>query len=432
MARVRLRAHIRRASNNDESGMTLLELVVAFLIFGILMLGIAHTMGTGLALTRTNRHRSVAANLAAQEMDTVRSADFADIVVPATTTVDVDGIDYTVDRTVTWVTAGSTSSPCDSVTGTPEVLRVHVEVSWPDMNGIPPVESDTTITPPTGSYSPISGHFAVEVQGLGGRPMESVPVVLTGPQNQTLTTNEDGCAFFAFLPAGTYTVTLNGIGYVDDASNPHPFSTKPVTVGTTTTKSFFYEQLTHLLVSMQSPAASAIPNELPVTVWNANIFPSKQKTIAGSGATRTVDGLFPYEDGYYAWAGGCADADPEGLTEVGSPYWPGATRSELINVTPGGTSTTFIQMGDAQIVVSAAAGGPLADVEVVATHAADYLCPGETHVLGRTDAAGVLTTAIPYGLWELSVTGHTPAVAWPTVTIDPTVPAPVAAAVVTQ
>ena len=90
MARVKVRALIGRAKS-DESGMTLLELVVAFLIFGILMLGIAHTMGTGLSMTRTNRHRSVAANLAAERMDTIRSMDFASIAA-ATQNVDVDGM----------------------------------------------------------------------------------------------------------------------------------------------------------------------------------------------------------------------------------------------------------------------------------------------------------------------------------------------------
>ena len=103
MARVRLRAHIRRAKGNcDESGMTLLELVVAFLIFGILMLGIAHTMGSALSMTRTNRHRSVAANLASERMDTIRSMDFASIAA-STQTVDIDGITYTVDTSRYWV-----------------------------------------------------------------------------------------------------------------------------------------------------------------------------------------------------------------------------------------------------------------------------------------------------------------------------------------
>ena len=61
--------------HREEDGFTMVEMV-AIMIFGVLITGIATMKGTRLNLVRNNRNRSVAANLASEEMDTVRSTNF--------------------------------------------------------------------------------------------------------------------------------------------------------------------------------------------------------------------------------------------------------------------------------------------------------------------------------------------------------------------
>ena len=346
MARVKIRAHIRRA-RTDESGMTLLELVVAFLIFGIVMLGIAHTMGTGLAMTRTNRHRSVAANLASQEMDAVRTIDFASVVDKSYST-SVDGVTYDIDRVTTWEDKSATSGPCSTTNPNPRVLRVHVAVAWHDMNGIPPVVSDTLLNPPIGAFNPNSGHIAVKVTNRDGKPSQYIHVEQTGPETDNPQTDADGSAFLAFLSVGTYSIKLNEPGYVDDKNNKTPTVSSTVVVGATKSVSFQYDQAARIAVTMAGGATTPVPADLPVTVWSNN---SKNVTIPGTGATRVVDGLFPFSSGYYSWAGTCADADPEGdnIVDDGSggkknlgKYWPGATRGTLMSVDPGGSASANV------------------------------------------------------------------------------------------
>ncbi|MGQ0825743.1 MAG: prepilin-type N-terminal cleavage/methylation domain-containing protein [Actinomycetota bacterium] len=428
-----------RARARNEHGFTLLELVVAMTIFGIVMLGIAATLGTGLALTRTNRHRSVAANLAAQEMDAVRSADF-DSIVASAATVDVDGITYTVVREATWVAKSATAGPCDGG-GSPQVLRVRVSVTWPDMRGVAPVASDTTLTPPVGSYDPNTGHIGVKVLDRDAGNLFNVPVVVTGPSNRNAPTNSDGCAFFAFLPAGTYTVELGSVGYVDRQSNPEPSQTLGVTVGNISSVQFDYDQAASLELTLQTDYANPSPDDLPITVASPQLVPNGLKSYAGTGTVRTIADLFPFLEGYNAWAGSCADADPEGriIEDVGGnpvdagPYWPGATREALIEVQGGQVSTRTVHLHDADVTVTDALGLPIAGAEVVATHAPDNLCDtGETHVAGTTDPAGVLRVALPYGTWELSVTGWTAVGAWPEAVIDPNAHTPVAVVAVAQ
>ncbi len=325
----------------------------------------------------------------------------------------------------TWVPKSATTGPCNTVNPDPKVLRVHVAVTWHDMNGIPPVVSDTVLTPPIGAYNPNSGHIAVKVSNRDGAPSQYIHVEQTGPAADTAQTDADGCAFLAFLPAGTYSIKLNEPGYVDDKNNKTPSVSATVVVGATKSLSFQYDQAARIAVTMAGGATTPVPADLPVTVWSNN---SKNVTIPGTGATRVVDGLFPFSSGYYSWAGACADADPEGdnIVDDGSggkknlgKYWSGATRGTLMSVDPGGSASATLGLHDATVQVVNPLGLPQIGATVVATHASDNICAGETHVVGTTDALGNLTTALPWGTWTFSVQGRSPTGAWPSTVLDP-------------
>jgi hypothetical protein len=415
----------------------LLELVVAMTIFAVVMMGIAATIGTGLALTRTNRHRSVAANLAAQEMDAVRSMDFIDVAA-ATSTFDVDGVAYTIHREVTWVAKSATSGPCDG-SGSPQVLRVRVSVEWPNMRGVKPVVSDTTLTPPVGAYDPNTGHIGVKVLDRNAEPQFLVPVTVAGPTSDAAPTNSDGCAFFGFLPAGTYTATLGSTGWVDRQGNASPSQTLGVTVGNISSVQFDYDEAASLDVTMSSPNAYPIPNDLPVTVANPQLVPNGVQAKAGTGAVRNVANLFPFLDGYQYWAGSCADADPEGVqkgTDAGGhpivigAYWPGATRAPNVAVEGGAASPAAVTLGDVDVYVTSGTGTPRVGYTVTATHATDDICgTQEVHTLGVTDGAGHVAAALPYGTWQFRTPGHSAVGSFPNGTISPLAPAPVAVTV---
>lgn len=426
-----------RAAARREGGFSLIELVVAITIFGVVMLGLALTIGSGLALTRTNRHRTVAANLAAQEMDAIRSAEFATIV-PGTKTQDVEGITYTIHRETTWVARDATSGPCDGSGDTPEVLRVRVRVEWPNMRGVQPVVSDTTLTPPVGSYDPDTGHVGVKVLDADASPVFNVPVQLSGPSSSTLTTNSDGCAFFAFLPEGTYTVALGTPGWVDRQSNATPSQTVGVTIGNVSSVQFDYDRAATLAVTLVGEAGAPIPADLSVTVANPQLVPNGLKNFTGTGPTRTIGDLFPFLDGYQAWAGGCADADPEGQIVgldgggnpvVLGPYWPGATREPVFAVQSGSTTSVSVPLRALDVVVLDSLSLPVAGATVRVVHGADDACSGEEHVVGTTDATGQVRASLPYGTWEVQVDGRVPAGAWPDAVLDPRTPGPVAVTV---
>jgi type II secretory pathway pseudopilin PulG len=403
----------------------MLELVVALTVFAILAGGLALTIDSGLGLARNNRSRSVAANLASQEMDAVRRTSFDDLPLGLVDRTEaVDGVEYTVRRESEWVDNDSVTGPCDSNSADPQVLRVTATVFWSDMRGVAPVKSSTILSPPVGSYDPNNGHIAVKVMGSTADPLAGVPVSVTRTGfTRDLTTTSDGCAFFAFVPPDvTYTVTLGAAGYVDRQGQPSPAQVVGVTSGATSSVAFDYDQAATLTLTLTAPDGGAIPNGVSTVVGNTALVPTGTKEFTGTGPIRTVPNLFPYAEGYSAWVGSCADADPEGKDGNGLAYWDGATRGTELQAQPGGTASGTVNLPTVEVRYgdSAVSAGT---VDVVAVHDADNGCPtGLQYTVATFTGAGSALVALPYGVWTLQVPGHTPlSGSWPTVTLDPRV-----------
>src|SRR4029077_9840922 len=92
------------ASLKNQDGFTIIELMVAITVFALLMAAAALGMNGALNLTRNNRQRAVAANLAAQSVDKIQAMDFNNINVGFTQfTQPVDNISYTIKISTEWV-----------------------------------------------------------------------------------------------------------------------------------------------------------------------------------------------------------------------------------------------------------------------------------------------------------------------------------------
>jgi hypothetical protein len=289
------------------------------------------------------------------------------------------------------------------------------------MRGVKPVKSSTILSPPVGSYDPNNGHIAVKVLGSTAEPLAGVPVTVTRTGfSRNLTTTSDGCAFFAFVPPDlTYDVALGAVGYVDRQGSANPVQVVGVTSGATSSVAFDYDQAATLTLTLAAPGGGSFPDGLSVVVGNTALVPTGTKEFAGTGTIRSVGNLFPYEEGYSAWAGSCADADPEGEDGNGLAYWEGATRETEVQSLPGGTATGQINL--ATVTVNVTGLLPGTPVDLVAVHDADNGCPsGLQYTLGSFTGAGTAVVALPYGLWTLQVEGMTPSLgSWPTVTLDP-------------
>jgi prepilin-type N-terminal cleavage/methylation domain-containing protein len=402
----------------DESGFSLIEVVMAIFIFGMVITGIAAGMMSTLNLTRQDKNRSVGSNLASQEMDLVRSTDFTSLPLGQDiTTQTVDGVVYTIDRETEWVTQNATSGPCQAPPGSNlAYLAVAVSVSWPNMAGVKPPQANTVVAPPVGTFDPNNGHIAVTVRDFAGNPQDGIDVTISGASvNDTQTTANDGCAFFAYEPPGPYTVSLSEPGMVSDQGVASPSQSATVQTGSIVSVQFQYDTAASLIVTLAGNTGGVVPNNVPLGLWNTHTLPAGVKMFPGSGNPRTITGLFPFSDGYEVWAGSCLDANPEGTDSSGTVIYPGAQRLGPLTTPPGGTTPATLNLPEVLVTTQTAGGVLRPGVVVTATHVAPTAplietgCPsGETYVLGTTNASGQLLAALPFGSWNITAPGSTP------------------------
>ncbi|MDQ1677565.1 MAG: hypothetical protein QOC93_2709 [Actinomycetota bacterium] len=431
---------LRVPGDARDAGVSLMEVMVAMLLFAVVSSGVIAMLNLSVKETRDGRNRVQAAQLAARELEVARNqftssatgAGPASLALNAVTNptplaaggvpgapLVVDGTPYTVVRTAQWTGANSATgvSPCDSGgSGKLTYLHVRASVTWPQMGTTPPVVSDTILTPPNGLYSgTTNGHIGVKVVGSAGDPQAGITVTVTkaGFPTTTGTTSADGCAVFAFLPPDTYTVTLTSGGsagaHVDDRRQAASARQIGVTAGAIERQTFPYDRAAALSFTFQAPAGGfALPaaglDAMPIELSASNLQPNGYEIFAGSGTPRSVSPLFPSTAGYGYTFGSCESNPVTGTAEARA----GVTTALVY--TPAPVELTVRRESD---------NTALPNGEVVATQVTDAGCPtASTLTLGRTDASGLLRTSLPAGQWVLTVTGQAPGAAgWPAVAV---------------
>jgi len=418
------RCRLRRIRSADD-GLSLVEVMVAMVIFSIVMSGVLAGVLQSLTMTRDSRARQTAANLAAEEIDAAHSAsDFAGLA-GATSTRSVNGETFTILRTVTPRLNGTSTSPCDGGAD-PGLVRfkaINVRVTWENMApATKPVRADTVVAPDIASFTESKGNVAVKVRNARGTGVEGVAVTLRGSTtSRTELTDPDGCAFLTQVDPGTYTVSVSASDHVDPYRVSEPSRTVVVDPGNTTSAQFDYDLAASLQIAM--PGSPYLPPvNVPLTLANSSLLPTGTLPAPGSGPSRLIDKLFPFPSGYAVWAGACADADPEGVEldasgNVIRRYHSGAVRDPAIPAVPGEVTTGTVRMASVEVELSRDRAGVL----IRAVHATDRGCPsGESYDLGLTDGDGELAASLPWGTWTIEAVGQSPTRSWPIVDLHPT------------
>lgn len=368
---------------------------MALTVFAIVSAALSAVILNTTALSPNNRSRVVAASLAAGELETAREEAGRLSVVrleqgSTTSTRTVGETTYAIRRSATWTKTTATTDSCTTAAGATDnaYLRVSVDVTWSGMNGKAPVHADTLLTPALGTFSYATGNIAVRVTDRDNRgsPDHLVTVEKDGTTLRQRTTPE-GCAFFAFVEPGTYTVRLGTPGYVDNNDDPTPAQTATVTAAASTaaSASFTYDRA----VAVTFTSYGAVPLKADTVTVANNGDLTKRKRLSVPAFPYTTD-LFPRRDGVAVWAGACGDAEPA------TP--PHAT------LTPGGSVTTVVSGVPVAVTVTRnGSANAAAGVPVTARHASDPAsCPsGATLPLGTTTSGGTLQVSLPYGTWQL-------------------------------
>ena len=411
---------------SSDSGLSLLEVLVAMMIFAIVSLGVLQSLATVLAITRDNRARVVAANLAAQEIDLARDASDVFTLFDDTYTKTLNGDVFTVTRSTAWVPSSNTAASCGSGGGTLQYKRINIEVSWPNMRaGTEPVRFDSLLAPDDRINDPALGTILVSVIGGSGEGAAGVSVGASpaspseGAQSLSTSpaaTDTDGCSFILKVAPGNYNVSVSRSGYItDDGQSSSPSQLTQVVAGTASSVSFNYDQAARFDVKyVASPAPANV--EIPTNMDTAFIstYGVHTESSSSSSLSRSIN-LFPWRSGYVGVAGTYIPKpeDPASTADYcASPnpaLWPeediaGVTyRSPdavAVAANPGGSVDMTVPMG--LVDVSALAGDRIRvkSTAPVAGSADPGCTESVTLTFDRLDSSTQFI-ALPYGTWEI-------------------------------
>lgn len=401
------------APKPSDEGFTIMEVVVATVIFALAATVLAGLFVSTLSLSQKNTQRTTAANLATQQMEKLR-AMAATAIPDGKTTIGpiiVGGTSYTLTQYTELKTQDGTACVGSGTDLTAKQITLYV--TWPNMGSVQPVRSDTirTLNSSDAVLTASKGALAVTVQAADGTGEPNIPVTLTtssGSFVTSLTSGPDGCVVFTGLSPGSYLANANTLGEVDQNGNQATSSSVLGVTANTISKGVLpYDLLGGLAVTPQTPDVNyPVPSGVGLTLTTSVWSPSQNRpyvTCIGANVSgcvsgtslRTAASLFPAK--YGAWAGTCSDA----ATLAGSPT--------LATVKSGNTTSyTVSNFGRARAVI-----GPLvgAGKHLYAVHAADAVCPsGEIYDLGVVTAGQTVNTALPWGTWrlQLTTTGNPP------------------------
>jgi prepilin-type N-terminal cleavage/methylation domain-containing protein len=414
------------SANNsaDESGFSIIEVMVAMMVFAILAVGIAGSLTSGLVLTNSSRAREVAINLASQDVDQMRMralgtpAGVFDVTSTASpVTFTVGGASYSLTRTVNWVTTTGGSGACGTGSGTLAYKSVVDTVSWRQHSNVMSTSMTTLVAPISNINTDTAGTIIVAVIGASGAAESGLTISITpnsGGGGATLAqqpsdTDSDGCSFGLNAQPGTYTVKATETGGIDYQQHAPASNTNVVvTAGQNTMVNFTYDQAGKFALGY--PSGAVQPTNMPLTFINAvggaSQFASSPTSVLA----------FPYTDGYqivagtyvYAAGGGsstCIDTNPQTWPTDGDT---GAAAPDVSLTTmqaqPGAVSvpsTLSVPMGVLRIgglstskyVTAVSTGGP--------DGTPDPGCSAVQTLTFARSTGSSQTIALPFGTWTI-------------------------------
>lgn len=404
--------HRQFSARNEDDGFTLIEVIVAMVVFAIVATGFIYVATSALVSTRDTRARVVAANLASQRIDFVRSQNALD-VRNVTDTVTLNGDTFHVKTSWAWATAGGGSATCESgptAGGAFTYKKVTVKVTWDNMpSPDQAVYSDTSMVPKTKINDVTRGTVLVGVIDAAGVGVSGVTVTLTPASGVApVTTDSDGCAYLLKVPEGSYTVGIAKTGYVNDQHLAAPTATVPVTKGGSSRVSFAYDRAATFTATYAGGTAS-LPTNLTTTLLST--YGNRQVTATSNANPKTF-GLYPVPSGYSIVAGGfsdnpdnaaasCLAPDPGAWTETSTTI---GQRPGAVGAAPGGSAPVAVSMG-----VVALTGLSGSDKFLTAVYVGggdgDPGCGSAatpTYTFGNTTiVSNAATLALPYGTWKI-------------------------------
>ena len=399
-----------RSVREREDGFTVIEVLIAMMVFAVMSVGLAAGITNSLTLTRDSRAREVASTLAMNDIEQLRTLDNVLQIKSLTTPVtqQVGNLTFTLKRTVKLATSDGTANPCGTGSGSVSFKNIQETVTWATSSTTSKQQSltmTTAVAPSSNINSDTTGSIFIGVQNAAGGAVVGITPTITGPSTVTVpATDSEGCTYALGVAPGTYTISLNKTGWVDSTqANP---SQQQVTIsaGGSGHAAFSYDTAVtanFAYAKNWTGGTPSLPTNMTTTLVNQV-----------SGATPLLNTpssapVFPFTGGYRAVAGSFATNSSGGSATCLAPdpaQWTTPNSTGAI-----GVATPYVDPTTATIAV------PMGAVTVNALSSGTYLTAVSSATLGSGDpgcangmtltfpkaTGSTQTIALPFGTWTL-------------------------------
>ncbi|WP_141399169.1 prepilin-type N-terminal cleavage/methylation domain-containing protein [Curtobacterium sp. 'Ferrero'] len=417
-----------------EAGFSIIEVMVAMMVFAIMSVGIAYGIANTLQLTQTSRGRETAVALASQDIDTLRQTAAAStggifkVISAAGTdnTKTVGGVQYRIDRAVSWVQSDGATGACGTSNGKLAYKSVVETVSWPSPRGGGTSSTSVTsaIAPSDAVTDPGYGTLIVSVATASGAPYAGVAITVTpvsGSGAAALTTavqptDAQGCSYAVNVTPGDYTVTASTPGGIDTAQ-AQPSSQTPITVtaGASSPVPFVYDRASQLTLRYAEGFNATLPTNMVTTLSSSSggldtvrPWDVTSSTLAITSSSTPSLPVFPFTSGYTVYAGpysnssasssSCLSPNPAAWSTP-NPSGAIGVAPQSIETSPGAAASASVMMGVAAI--KGVKGRYITAVSSSSPAAGDPGCSAGMTMKFPVSASDTATIALPFGTWTL-------------------------------
>lgn len=397
-----------------ESGFIMMEVLISAVLMVVAAIAIMSALDGNSAASARSKARSVGAQLAEQDQERMRGMRFVDLSnYTATRTPSIEGVPYKVVSESDWIrdATGGTES-CVSNSTEADYIRIRSTVTSTIVGTrTKPVVIESLVAPPVNAFAAAQGTLGVAVKDRNGAPLTGVSVSISGPTALTDITNSAGCAVFAFIPVGAYTISLNQAGWVTSKV----IGQATVQDGKVIVTDVEYDRASTINATFYTklPNASGTLVDVVAQGWDLSAVKKGNTPLVfaaspapGPVAQISATNLFPFADGYGMYSGDCSDNattvsnDPTKSNPAYYDTYPGFVKPD-----PGATQNVQVLQPAIKVQVVHNTGTSSAPVWTVASGAHVVIRSTSTSCKDpfpgfTTDANGYVTktptTAYPY------------------------------------
>jgi len=321
----------------------LIEVIVSALIIVVVGGAVLTLLQATARSAADSRNRTAAQAIAQEDQARLRSMRISSLNrLNQNWTAKLGGTTFTVNSTGTFVNNATGNPSCTGSNTSADYVRITSTVTWPNMNGRPPIVMNSIVAPSNGSLNPGNGTLTVSTINAAGLPLPGVGLSGTGAGTFSGTTDSEGCANFADLPAGNYTLTPTAAGLVDKDGKSPASQTTSVSSSSTNTVQLQYDKPGALEVNFKYRVGSTgefkTSTASSIQVFNSTMTSPLTVSAPGGNPAATITTptspakLFPFTSPYAVYAGTCSENNPNPKSEAGSP---GAPAIASVTVPPG-------------------------------------------------------------------------------------------------